>query len=211
VEFSDLQGTISEVLHRVGVSRSEVNLVYDLRGLAEGDTPSAVAAMLQQLPQLDGWRTFTLAGTSFPQNLMGLPPSECSAIPRNEWQIWRGVCRNLGTRRRIPTFGDYAIAHPEPAEVDPRIMRPSASVRYTIDESWLVVKARNLRDHGYVQFHQMCRDLIGRPEYSGPSFSWGDGYIADCASRTVGTGNLTTWRKVGTSHHLRYVIDELSK
>ncbi|MEI7881504.1 MAG: hypothetical protein WCI95_11585 [bacterium] len=36
----------------------------------------------------------------------------------------------------------------------------------------------------------------------GPKFSQGDKYIYDCATGTAGTGNLTTWRKVGTNHHL---------
>ena len=83
-------------------------------------------------------------------------------------------------------------------------------MRYTADGSWLVLKGRNLRDHGYEQFYDVCADLIARDEYSGREFSWGDEYIDDCANRRVGTGNLTTWRKVGTSHHLSYVLRELA-
>ena len=89
-------------------------------------------------------------------------------------------------------------------------MRPSASVRYTANEYWLVLKGRNLRDHGYEQFHDVCRELIEKLEYSGRSFSWGDGYIDDCANEIAGTGNLTTWRKVGTSHHLAFVLRQIS-
>jgi hypothetical protein len=89
-------------------------------------------------------------------------------------------------------------------------MRPSASVRYTANGSWLVLKGRNLRDYGYEQFHDVCRELVGMAEYSGRDFSWGDGYIDDCANEIVGTGNLTTWRKVGTSHHIAFVEGQLA-
>jgi len=111
----------------------------------------------------------------------------------------------------MPVFGDYAIAHPDPGEVDPRIMKASASVRYTTEDHWIVPKGRNLRGHGYDQFFSVCEALIERDEYSGCGFSWGDQYIWDCAHRLKGPGNLTTWRKVGTSHHLAFVVDQLSR
>ena len=140
---------------------------------------------------------------------MGLPPSEISEVPRHEWMVWR---RLIGDQDlpRVPAFADYCIANPQPSEVDPRIMRPSASIRYTAAERWLILKGRNLRDHGYAQFHQVCRDLTALPEYCGAAFSWGDCYITQCAANQAGTGNLTTWRKVGTSHHLAFVLGQLS-
>jgi hypothetical protein len=111
----------------------------------------------------------------------------------------------------MPIFGDYGIAHPAPSEVDPRIMRPSASIRYTTEEHWIVPKGRNLRAHGFDQFHAVCESLIKRDDYSGRDFSWGDEFIWNCAHRGSGPGNLTTWRKVGTSHHLAFVVRQISR
>lgn len=141
---------------------------------------------------------------------MGLPPSDSSWIPRQEWTLWLDVVQSADVLARIPAFGDYAISHTEPPEVDPRIMRPSASIRYTCESAWLVLKGRNVRDHGYEQFHDMCRDLVQRTEYSGRQFSWGDEYIDECAARRVSKGSLTTWRNVGTSHHLAFVVRQLA-
>ena len=140
---------------------------------------------------------------------MGLPPTSVTPIPRIEWTVWRSLIVR-SRLPRLPAFGDYAISHPQPSEVDPRIMRPSASIRYTANDAWLVLKGRNLRDYGYAEFYDVCRDLVARPEYSGPSFSWGDWYIEECANQRVGTGNLTTWRKVGTSHHLAFVTRQIA-
>jgi hypothetical protein len=211
VEFSDLNSEIERVLDTIRIARSNTDLLLDLRALTPDNrriNARDAVVLMSRIVNLDHWRTFTIAATSFPENLTGLPPSDCSFIPRLEWDLWRSV---LAKRpRRLPTFGDYGISHPEPSEVDPRVMRPSASVRYTANGSWLVLKGRNLRDHGYEQFHDVCGDLIEREEYTGRRFSWGDEYIADCADRLVGTGNLTTWRKVGTSHHLAFVLRELA-
>lgn len=56
----------------------------------------------------------------------------------------------------------------------------------------------------------LCRNLAERSEFAGAAFSWADDYIAKCAQHKVGPGNATTWRKVGTNHHLTLVSRQLS-
>jgi hypothetical protein len=107
-------------------------------------------------------------------------------------------------------FGDYAIAHPVPTELDPRTMRMSASIRFTTDEDWLIVKGKNVRQYGFDQYFELCRTLVGLPEYLGENFSWGDRFIARCARGSAGPGNATTCRKVGTNHHLTLVARQLA-
>jgi len=210
-EFSDLPNALDALLRSVAVPIRQADLVLDLRAITDGEIDEdEVAALVRSIPSLNQWRTFTLAATSFPTNLVGLPASDCSRVQRLEWKLWKMVQRKLPSSIRKPAFGDYAISHPEPSEVDPRIMKPSASVRYTYRTYWLVMKARNLRDHGYAQFHGLCSELMKRVEYSGTGFSWGDEYIGECGRQRRGPGNLTTWRKVGTSHHLAFVLDQLS-
>ena len=211
VDYADIGSEMKRVLTAVNTRKADADLLLDFRALTPDSrsmTTRDALTLISRIPELNAWRSFAVAGTSFPENLIGLPPSDFSFIPRNEWNLWRGVLRD--SPGRLPSFADYAVSHPEPSEVDPRIMRPSASVRYTADEYWLVPKGRNLRDYGYEQFHDVCRELIARPEYTGRSLSWGDGYIDDCANELVGTGNLTTWRKVATSHHIAYVFRQLS-
>lgn len=210
-DFPEFEAELQKVLKSVSAQQGDADLLLDLKALTPGSgemSADEVLALISSIPDLERWRSFTLAATSFPESLIGLPPSDFSFIARNEWNLWREVVRMKP--KRIPTFGDYAISHPQPSEVDPRIMRPSASVRYTAESYWLVPKARNLKDHGYDQFHDVCRDLVERDEYSGRRFSWGDGYIDDCANDRVGCGNLTTWRKVGTSHHLNFVLRQVA-
>jgi hypothetical protein len=213
-DFEDLGDAVKDMLDDVGVSVGDADLIFDLRALTPDERSldaSAVIGLINRLPWLRDWRTFTIAATSFPRNLTGLPPSDVSLIARQEWDLWTAISRRRNRQiARVPTFGDYAISHPEPAEVDPRIMRPSASIRYTCNSAWLILKARNLRDHGYQQFHKMCLALIRRSEYCGQQFSTGDQYIDDCAAELVGTGNLTTWRKVGTSHHLAFAVRQIA-
>jgi hypothetical protein len=212
VEFQDLESELSKLLRRLPAQPADIDLILDLRELNEADSadPAPTLDLIDRVPEINKWRSFTVAGTSFPANLTGLPPSEASHVPRGEWLLRRSLHSRRASLKRVPNFGDYGISNPEPSEVDPRIMRPSASVRYTTDESWIVLKGKNLRDHGYSQFHELCRKLTARSEYCGIEFSWGDEYISECANEREGTGNLTTWRKVGTSHDLAFVVRQLA-
>ena len=211
-DFADsdnLDGQIAGLLGYLNTPERETDLILDLRAINENTQLEEITSMIERLPRLTQWRSFALCGTAFPADLMGFPPSARSLIPRTEWRLWRELI-STRTLARAPSFGDYAIANPQPSEVDPRVMRPSASIRYATDENWLILKGQNLRDHGFRQFHDVARALVDAPEYSGPDFSWGDRYISDCANRFVTTGNLTTWRKVGTSHHIAVVTTQLA-
>ncbi len=211
-DFPDTAAEILKIVRTLAVTPAECDLLLDLRSIVSPQQIDAdsVFNLVELLPDLDSWRSFTISATSFPQNLIGLPPEEASVIERTEWRLWLELFPRFRELPRRPAFGDYAISHPETPEVDPRTMRASASIRYTAEQSWLVLKGRNLRDNGFEQFREVSRELLAAPEYSGPSFSWGDRYIEGCAYERTGTGNLTTWRQVGTSHHLSYVVRQLA-
>jgi hypothetical protein len=211
-EFPNLEEQMLATLEQVSVPVASADLLLDLRSIIapkQIDVDSVIE-LVESIPRLRQWRSFTLTATSFPENLVGLPPSDSSIIGRAEWSLWLDLRRRRRELSRHPTFGDYAISHSESSEVDPRIMSASASIRYTTDQSWLVLKGRSLRKNGFDQFFDVCRELVGRPEYSGRNFSWGDKYICDCADGMDGPGNLTTWRKVGTSHHLVFAVRQLA-
>lgn len=211
-EAGSLESAITKLLRLLRVSPADTDLLLDLGSLHtdNGEELSVdVVSLVKSIPSIKKWRSFVLAATGFPVDLIGLPPSEISPVWRAEWTLWRSVTTDHRIAR-TPIFGDYAIAHPQPPEVDPRVMRPSASIRYTTKEMWLILKGKNLKDHGYQQFHDVSKSLLKSAAYSGPQFSWGDRYINDCAKGRASCGNLTTWRKVGTSHHIAYVTQQIA-
>lgn len=76
-ETQDLGQQVAALLDVLGVSPSETDLILDLRalGATEGSTfMAAVPAFMRSVPQLADWRSFALAATAFPENLVGLPP-----------------------------------------------------------------------------------------------------------------------------------------
>jgi hypothetical protein len=137
--------------------------------------------------------------------------SSPTLIRRSEWIFYKMLVTNLekaGTR--LPTFGDYAINHPGVLSLDMRIVKPSATIRYTTDDAWLIVKGPNVRDYGFGQYRGHCETVLASQHYRGPDFSEGDLYISNCASGTATTGNLPVWRRVGTNHHLEKVVRDIA-
>ncbi|WFU36318.1 beta family protein [Bradyrhizobium brasilense] len=208
---ANLTNDIESLLRQVADGWGYCDLVVDLE--AQTYIPMTVfvtimQTLLSKVPALNRWRTVTIAGTSYPATVAGIQSP--SFIPRMEWQSYKALLPTLGSGGRIPTFGDYAVAHPDPIELDMRLVKPFAKMRYTITDYWYYEKGAQVRSHGFGQFQSMCATIMAQPWYSGAHFSAGDAYIADCAAGKVATGNLSTWVWVSTNHHLTKVVDDLA-
>jgi hypothetical protein len=131
-------------------------------------------------------------------------------LPRHEWLLYKELIDHLPKYMRIPTFGDYAIAAPELPQGDMRLMKPSATVRYTIDDAWLISKGSNVRDNGFGQYEGQCHHIASLPSFLGVGFSPGGDYIHQCGLGLASTGTLTTWRWVGTNHHITKIVADLA-
>jgi Beta protein len=218
LDLDDLRGlaildnALTTTCEKLGVAREEVDLILDFAAYDAAQAPAiemAASMALTSLPTPKAWRSLTMAGGAFPLNLSSFQGE--ARIPRADLDVWRGLAINRAQELpRRPAFADYAVQHPEPEEVDPRLMKMSAAVRYATSSEWLILKKKNVRDHGFEQFHEIAADLIGRSEFRGAAFSAGDAAIHACASETSGPGNATTWRKIATNHHIETVVDQIA-
>jgi hypothetical protein len=213
-EDVDLGAEVGRLLSRLGgIDISSIDLVLDLEDLGADSGRAVLIArsLFSMIPREDEWRRIVLVAASFPEDLSDLDAASTSTVPRREWELWGTLQKRVD---RLPRpdliFGDYGIANPVTKELDPRTMQMSASIRYTTPKSWLVLKGRNVRQYGFDQYFELCKALVQRPEYRGSPFSWGDRYISDCAEGMTGPGNATTWRKVGTNHHLTMVVEQVA-
>jgi len=112
---------------------------------------------------------------------------------------------------RIPRFGDYTIFHPFERRNFPG-MNISASIRYTTEDDWLIMRGEALKKKdgaGYAQYPANAEMLCEKKEYCGRSYSYGDKYIADSLLHTSHPGNPKTWLAAGINHHLTLVARQL--
>lgn len=203
---------ITALARRIGLPLGEIDLVFDYG--APGHSSAATLARhleadLRLVPWVNRWRTFTIAAGSYPASMAGIA-RPFAIVPRLEWQAYQTLIASLPSGARIPTFGDYAVAHPEAPELDMRIIKPFAKLRYTITDSWHIAVGQPVRSHGFQQYHQLCADVVAQTYFDGASFSAGDAYIDGCAGGAVSNGNLSTWVWVGTNRHLTKVVSDLA-
>ena len=206
-----LAADIDQCLQDVGAGFGSADLIVDLcdkHFLPVTAFVQTLLTSLQRLPSLNRWRSFTVAGSSYPKTLQDIGAT--AMVPRREWALYRVLVRQIGGEIRIPTFGDYAVAHPDPVELDMRFIKPFAKLRYTTPESWYIVKGRAVRTSGFEQYRDMCNSVAREAFFEGAGFSDGDRYISECAAGTETTGNLTTWVWVSSNRHITRVVADIA-
>jgi hypothetical protein len=214
---SSLAAVAKEALDAVQVDVTGVDLVLDLRQIPEDAEVDAddLVPMIEELVAVGRWRNVVLLGTTMPRSLGGgvVEAGTVGRLPRKEWLLWLAV--RMSGISRIPTYGDYAVQHPEPpldmAEGQvPHGIR--AAIRYTHDIETVIPRAKEPRRiEGREQYRQLCSILVAQPEFAGRSYTWGDAQVADCADGSCEPGWEDHWRAAGTSHHLRFVVDQLAR
>lgn len=205
------QDQVDQLLSSLDGSPQSTDLLIDL-GDIFNQTPGLLTIScvnaLQSTPHIADWRSLIIASGAYPSDASQFASNSVSTTPRNDWLLWTNL--SAATVPRRPSFGDYGGRNPALLDLDPAIIRRSANIRYTTSTDWLVLKGGQIRTQGSGQYHQLCQSLIARPEYSGPTFSWGDQYIQECANQTNGPGNAQTWVQVPLSHHLKFAADQIS-
>jgi hypothetical protein len=207
-DAEDVDEAVAAVLSRAGVARTDVDLLLDL-GAVDGDIAvrggaSLVRALLRGLDAVDEWRSVTVAAGGFPIDLSQFTARVVGERPRFDAQLFDAV-RSKRLPREVD-YGDYAIAHPVLA-TGPGYP-PPPQLRYTVADNWLVLKGRRNDPQGNAQFHWICDTIAARPDFAGARLGRADEFIAAGAPGKGGNGS--TWRALGTTHHLDFVAARLT-
>lgn len=206
----DVGAWFRKTMKMLQASHSDVDAVFDLGYFAgdveEGAMAEYCATTLREIALQGPWRTLTLASGAFPVNLASYKTG-AHKIPRYDWELYREVAEQMSQR---VLYSDYGVNYTDAFEMDPRTIRMSANLRYTHLKYWRVYKARNVKEHGFDQYRNLCELLVNSPEYLGREFSEGDKNIHKVATDPkAGPGSATTWRRDATNHHIHVVLSQL--
>jgi hypothetical protein len=207
LQTGDLVRKISTWIFIHETDPSKVHLVLDLGIVDPSD--QGYLQFYSETPLLDEWNTVTILGGSFPKDLREFPVGE-HLLPRTEWDFWKQLVR--ARLLRTPTFGDYATLHPSLQTPFPG-MNVSASIRYTTDDHWLVMRGEGLLNKdgaGHEQYPANAQMLMERSEFCGRDFSFGDNYIYERPVKSDQPGIPRNWVTVGVNHHLTFVVRQIA-
>lgn len=206
----DLSDNIENFIGENNIDIKKIDILVDMQIVNQDTSAQAIVDKLSDITQLTSCRSFILSGGAFPKDLTDLQKFENYQLERSDWKLWQEVIKNKLLIRQ-PSFSDYTIQHPKLFAYIP-IPSVSASVRYTNDEHWEVLRGEALnyinkktkvKGPGHKQYLAHAREIIKQPFYKNDDFSFGDSDIARIATPgNVKTGNPRTWLTIGINHHL---------
>jgi len=207
-DSEDIEEALTELLNTLHAERQDVDLILDL-GPVAGDLSvragaRLVADALRGLPTVVEWRNVIVTGGAFPPDLSSFEPWTLGEAPRYDATLY-DYLRQRKRLPRIPTFGDYAVTHPVLAGLP---YRSAPHLRYCVADRWLVLKGRLNDPRGHEQFFEICETIASHPDFVGVALGNADARIAN--PRSKGPGNAATWREVGTTHHLDFVVRRIT-
>jgi len=212
-DADELEEALTALLNYCHLSPNETDLLVDLGSVADGSAGQVAQSHrsnLDLLPSLDDWRTLTVVAGAFPLSMAQLTRDEWNERNRHDWRGWRLLVTGKRPPKRLPSYGDYTIAHPNlPPTGRATIL---AQLRYTVENAWLIWKGWNVFTHpdGYDQFYAICADLVKSSDFLGADFSSGDQEIAEKATNSGSSGNAESWRRIATTHHLEMVLAQIA-
>jgi len=189
-----------------------VDLLVDFKIIDQLISCDSFVAKINKIPHLKEWRTFIVAGGAFPKDLSHLEKHNQHKISRADWAIWKML---LSALKRPPSFADYTIQHPVYMPQTSSATNPSASIRYALEDYWLIERGEGLRNPkgaGFKQYPALANILAKQKIFKGEEFSYGDSYIAEKAKdiNTKKTGNPKTWLEAGINHHVTLVVNQIA-
>lgn len=192
----------------------EFDLIFDLKSVSEEnikDKTIVLKAMLSDVPDFNRFRNIILSGCSFPETLSNIPKYTITEAPRFELKLWRESQKHNKKYGINLIYSDYCINNLKYTEYVVG-MTPTFNIRYTSDNNYILIKGDTIKKGGLDSRNivQICDLIINSGYFQGENYSWGDNYIATRNCECESNGNLSTWRKVGTNHHITFVVNQLS-
>jgi hypothetical protein len=219
-EAGRIRSELPAFLEANSLKPQEIDIIVDLGPvddmIADGIADYATD-FLSAIPDHRSWRTLTVSGSAFPLSMrivQGNSPHSSMLVERAEWVAWRDrLYAGRDELDRLPTFSDCAVQHPSGVEgYNHAYMRPSASLRITQSDEWLLVKGARDADLDR-EFPRLATRLVYgnlRSYFAGASHCAGCEQMKDAADGLPGFGTATDWRRIGTIHHITCAVRLIS-
>lgn len=208
-----LSTSIDALLNALGIGADRAHLILDLQNDVGAVTGRLARDELGVFPHLDDWRSVTVAATAIPTDMPTGPGLH--TIARHDWRIYTALRGLPMPLPRVPSFGDYGInGWGTGPGINPRFMSISATLRYTLDDQWLVAKGGLWKGNGGKSLGALsvppaARLLVSDARFMATNHCHFEPWLETVATG-VGGSNAEMWRKLGTCHHLQVVTDQIA-
>lgn len=218
-EEGGLARRLSTYMTNHSLVHAQVDLIIDLGAvdqMVQDGVYNLTNAFLGAVPDQALWRTLTLSGCAFPPGMGLVDRDSHDSVERVEWRAWRDrLYANRHALTRLPTFSDCGIQNPKGVEgFNFRTMQPSAAIRYTLENDWLLIKGVGTRSiRPGQQFPDLAKKLVYghlQSNFAGMTHCSGCAGMKSAADGLPKFGSAGVWRRLGTIHHITKVTQALA-
>ena len=206
----NLAKDINALLAKLRLPLESVDLLVDFQIVTQSSPK--INSVCKLIPDIGKWRNFMIASGAFPENLSSLGKNDIHRIERTDWKYWRDQIEGQSSLPRTPNFSDFTIQHAVYVKRKGH-SRYSASIRYTTDDNWIIMRGEDVFKEdgpGFGQWPAQAVLLCDLPEYCQQTFSAGDKYIKEMSLQCEQTGSMVTWLTAGINHHITFTARQLS-
>jgi hypothetical protein len=199
---------IHETLAEIGATNIDLHVIADFRSIAEGAGGSASDMFLDALSEIQQLRParVVFAASNMVSSMGAFKANSLNRVARNDLLAWREVVTSAGAGI---AFGDYGVVHPDYVDLDPRLIRPAAKIRYATPSEWIIIKGTCWRDDTS-QHHHLAQMLARTSDFRGGD-CWGGEYIVSAAAGRPTYGSLETWVTVDQNAHVETTVTQTAR
>jgi len=132
-------------------------------------------------------------------------------VPRRDWLLWQHVNAALPFDIHYSDCGHVHASLEEPPGA--AMARATISVRYAIDDNWIVRKGHPIAGPNgqdmTMQYRGHAQALMTEAQFNSLAGCWADAQITNYAAGPGGAGGRTEWAAIGMNRHLSLVADRL--
>ena len=154
-----LNEKIETFLFDFNFGKDTIDLLVDIKEIDEDLTNyKYYYEAAQKILDLNDWRSFIFASGAYPKDLTVCKVDEENLLKRFDWIYWL----QLGGKKRVvrnPTFADYSIRHPI-YNKSLQFYQGSASIKYTLEDSWLILRGKKGMNVHYQNQQKAFLELI---------------------------------------------------
>lgn len=204
----DLARRVNETLAEIGATNIELHVISDFRSIADGAGNSAADLFLDGLSEIRRLKParIVFAASNMVSSMGAFKANSLNRVARNDLLAWREVVSAAGEGI---AFGDYGVVHPDYVDLDPRLIKPAAKIRYATQSEWIIIKGTCWRDDTS-QHHRLAQMLTRTSDFRGGD-SWGGEYIVSAAAGRPTYGSLETWVTVDQNAHVEMTVAQTAR
>jgi len=204
---STLVQRITSLLSEIGAADLPLHVFIDFRSIdnvASDTIQMRVNKALPELRKLDPSR-IVFAASAIVSDMGKFKKNSVNKIARRDFLVWELIAAH----HRDIEYADYGIIHPEYLDIDLKVIKPAAKIRYAGEKEWLIVKGiKWVTDTS--QYRKLSKMLCDRDEFRGKD-CWGTENILSAANGGRAYRRLEDWVMIDQNTHITQTVGQLSR